>query len=239
MYSDCAFVSVVRLTPTLARCRRATCRHAGDGQRPSRLVAAVRVQHPRCRGVVTLERVADGRFAYDMKRALPDGRRKLVMTGVELLEKLVPLIPPTYANLTRFHGVFAPTSRLRTQVVPRPTTTPRAGGHPRSSLEPSRRRRSPRLAIALNDLCSTVRARSQMLRAMFVAWLILLAPALSTMTSTTAAPTTAPTTAPTAPATAPERPCASDVSDDDDVQATRGRTPTRVLSARSHNRQQR
>ncbi len=35
------------------------------------------------------------------------------MTGVELLEKLVPLIPPTYANLTRFHGVFAPTSRLR------------------------------------------------------------------------------------------------------------------------------
>jgi hypothetical protein len=29
----------------------------------------------------------------DVKRALPDGRRKLVMTGVELLEKLVPLIP--------------------------------------------------------------------------------------------------------------------------------------------------
>ena len=65
----------------------------------------------------------DGRFAYDMKRALPDGRRQLVMTGVELLEKLVPLIPPTYANLTRFHGVFAPTSRLRAKVVPRPPST--------------------------------------------------------------------------------------------------------------------
>jgi hypothetical protein len=79
-----------------------------------------------------LSELSDGRFAYDMKRALPDGRHRLVMTGVELLEKLVPLIPPTYANLTRFHGVFAPTSRLRTQVVPRPppktttteTTTP-------------------------------------------------------------------------------------------------------------------
>jgi hypothetical protein len=35
------------------------------------------------------------------------------MTGVELLEKLAPLIPPTHPNLTRFHGVFAPTSRLR------------------------------------------------------------------------------------------------------------------------------
>jgi hypothetical protein len=48
-----------------------------------------------------LSELHDGRFAYDMKRALPDGRRQLVMTGVEL-EKLVPLIPPTYANLTRF-----------------------------------------------------------------------------------------------------------------------------------------
>jgi hypothetical protein len=28
----------------------------------------------------------------DVKRALPGGRRKLVMTGVELLEKLVPLM---------------------------------------------------------------------------------------------------------------------------------------------------
>jgi hypothetical protein len=64
-----------------------------------------------------------GRFAYDMKRTLPDGRRQLVMTGVELLEKLVPLIPPTYANLTRFHDVFAPTSRLRDKVVPRPAST--------------------------------------------------------------------------------------------------------------------
>ena len=78
------------------------------------------------RGAVASSRLSelpDGRFAYDMKRALPDGRRQLVMTGVELLEKLVPLIPPTYANLTRFHGVFAPTSRLRDKVVPRPPST--------------------------------------------------------------------------------------------------------------------
>ena len=78
------------------------------------------------RGAVASSRLSelpDGRFAYDMKRALPDGRRQLVMTGAFLLEKLVPLIPPTYANLTRFHGVFAPTSRLRDKVVPRPAST--------------------------------------------------------------------------------------------------------------------
>ena len=73
------------------------------------------------RGALALSRLSelpDGRFAYDMKRSLPDGRSRLVMTGVELLKKLVPLVPPTYANLTRFHGVFAPTSRLRATVVP-------------------------------------------------------------------------------------------------------------------------
>ena len=63
-------------------------------------------------------RLDDGRFAYSMKRSLPDGRSQLVMTGVELLKKLVPLVPPAYANLTRFHGVFAPTSRLRALIVP-------------------------------------------------------------------------------------------------------------------------
>ena len=86
----------------------------------------MRLWRPRRRGAVASSRLSellDGRFAYDMKRPLPDGRRQLVMTGVELLGKLVPLIPPTYANLTRFHGVFAPTSRLRDKVVPRPAST--------------------------------------------------------------------------------------------------------------------
>ena len=49
-----------------------------------------------------MSELLEGRFAYDMKRPLQDGRRQLVMTGVELLEKLVLVILPTYANLTRF-----------------------------------------------------------------------------------------------------------------------------------------
>ena len=81
-----------------------------------------------------LTELKDGRFAYDMKRSLPDGRSRLVMTGVELLKKLVPLIPPTYANLTRFHGVFAPTSRLRSVVVPPPPVAVRA--EPVAKTEP-------------------------------------------------------------------------------------------------------
>jgi hypothetical protein len=37
------------------------------------------------------------------------------MTSAELPEKLVPMIQPLFANLNRFHGVFAPASRLRAE----------------------------------------------------------------------------------------------------------------------------
>jgi hypothetical protein len=50
-----------------------------------------------------LSELPDGRFALNMKRPLPDGRSRLVMTGVELFERIVPLIPPVYANLTPQH----------------------------------------------------------------------------------------------------------------------------------------
>lgn len=94
-----------------------------------------------------------------MKRPLPDGRTRLVLTGVDLLEKLVPLIPPVYANLTRFHGVFAPTSRLRPKVVPPPpaksppTPCPSTMPMPASaatSTEPSSKPSPPRSAYRLD-----------------------------------------------------------------------------------------
>ena len=67
-----------------------------------------------------LTELPDGRVAYHMKRPLPDGRTHLVLTGVELLRKLAPLIPPPRFHLLRFHGVFAPNSKLRSLVVPKP-----------------------------------------------------------------------------------------------------------------------
>ena len=89
------------------------------------------------RGALALSRLSrldDGRFAYKMKRSLPDGCSQLLMTGVELLKKLVPLVPPAYANLTRFHGVFAPTSRLRTLIVPAAPAPP-ADSSPAAPLD--------------------------------------------------------------------------------------------------------
>ncbi|QRK07344.1 transposase [Archangium violaceum] len=67
------------------------------------------------RGALALERLArmeDGRIAYRMKRPLPDGTTHLLFTGLELLRRVASLVPAPRANLTRFHGVFAPGAQL-------------------------------------------------------------------------------------------------------------------------------
>ncbi len=74
------------------------------------------------RGALALERLSrmeDGRIAYRMKRPLPDGTTRLLFTGLELLRRVASLVPPPRANLTRFHGVFAPCAKLRPFLVPR------------------------------------------------------------------------------------------------------------------------
>ena len=73
------------------------------------------------RGALALERLSraeDGRIAYRMKRPLPDGTTHLFFTGLELLRRVASLVPPPRANLTRFHGVFAPGAKLRPFLVP-------------------------------------------------------------------------------------------------------------------------
>jgi hypothetical protein len=73
------------------------------------------------RGALALERLSraeDGRIAYRMKRPLPDGTTHLLFTGLEFLRRVASLVPPPRANLTRFHGVFAPGAHLRPFLVP-------------------------------------------------------------------------------------------------------------------------
>ena len=72
------------------------------------------------RGPLTLGRLTkdgDDKYRYRMKRTV-GGKDELVLTGVELIEKLAVLIPPPRIHVVRFHGVFAPNCKLRSQVVP-------------------------------------------------------------------------------------------------------------------------
>jgi hypothetical protein len=66
-----------------------------------------------------LRRLPDGRITYKVKYSRPRSKYR-VMTPLELLARLASLIPPPRYPLSRFHGVLAPRSKWRKEVVPRP-----------------------------------------------------------------------------------------------------------------------
>jgi len=68
--------------------------------------------------VSRLRELPDGRLVYRMKRKAASGADELVLQPLELLRKLVALVPPPRVHLTRFHGVFAPNASARRRVVP-------------------------------------------------------------------------------------------------------------------------
>ena len=65
-----------------------------------------------------LERLADGRIAYRLKRVWSDGTSAIVLEPMDLVARLLPLVPPPRSNQIRFHGVLAPAASWRDQVVP-------------------------------------------------------------------------------------------------------------------------
>lgn len=70
---------------------------------------------------VALERLsqtADGKIIYRLKTQYSDGTTHVLFDPLELVEKVVALIPPPRANLLRYHGVFAPNSKDRSRIVP-------------------------------------------------------------------------------------------------------------------------
>ena len=115
------------------------------------------------RGPLSLERLSlrdHGKLAWRMKRPAPDGSTHLLLSPLQLVRKLAALVPPPRFNLTRFHGVFAPNSKLRARVVPTPppAAPPAQSPAPAStqSAPPSRptRRvcRNQRLLLSLQRL---------------------------------------------------------------------------------------
>ena len=59
-----------------------------------------------------------GQVIYRLKNAYDNGTTHIVLDPLDFLSRLASLIPRPRANLTRFHGVFAPNSKYRTLVIP-------------------------------------------------------------------------------------------------------------------------
>jgi ribosomal protein S27E len=64
-----------------------------------------------------LKELPDGRIALMMKSRWDDGTTHIVFQPKELIEKLVAIVPHPQTNQLIYHGVLAPHSRLRRQVV--------------------------------------------------------------------------------------------------------------------------
>ncbi|WP_414654121.1 hypothetical protein [Hyalangium sp.] len=78
-----------------------------------------------------------------MKRPLPDGTTHLLFTGLELLRRVASLVPAPRANLTRFHGVFAPGAKLRPFLVPQAEET--SAGSEAAAKQEQMKERTPRV----------------------------------------------------------------------------------------------
>jgi hypothetical protein len=65
-----------------------------------------------------LEERPDGTLALRLKTRWRDGTTYIVMERHELIDRLVPLIPPPRAHQVRYHGILAPCASQRDRVVP-------------------------------------------------------------------------------------------------------------------------
>jgi hypothetical protein len=69
-----------------------------------------------------LEKRPDGRLTLRLKTCWRDGTTHILMERSELIERLVPLIPPPRAHQVRYHGILAPCASQRDWIVSRPAT---------------------------------------------------------------------------------------------------------------------
>lgn len=73
------------------------------------------------RPALCLERLSqrpDGRVQWQLKRPFRDGTTHFVFTPEDFIARLAALVPRPQHNLTRYHGVFAPSATLRSRITP-------------------------------------------------------------------------------------------------------------------------
>ena len=59
----------------------------------------------------------DGRIAYALRHPWRDGTTAVLFEPLELIEKLVAIVPAPRGHMVRYHGVLAARSRWRAEVV--------------------------------------------------------------------------------------------------------------------------
>jgi len=65
-----------------------------------------------------LSLASNGNVIVALKTPYDDGTSHVVLSPMEFMGRLAALVPKPRVNLTRFHGVFSPRSKLREHIVP-------------------------------------------------------------------------------------------------------------------------
>jgi len=95
--------------------------HVGAGQR-DRLAKLVRymARPPVAGSRLKRSESSPGDLEYTLKQRWRDGTTAVLLSPMELMEKLAALVPPGRMHLTRYFGVFASCSKWRSEIVLRP-----------------------------------------------------------------------------------------------------------------------
>jgi len=67
----------------------------------------------------SLQRLSEDEYGFKLKTPWSDGTTHIILSPMELIEKLAALVPPPRINQVRYHGVLAPNSKNRAAVVPK------------------------------------------------------------------------------------------------------------------------
>ena len=95
--------------------------HAGIDIAPGQRQKLERLCRYVSRPPVAVDRMAltsSGQVRYTLKTPYRDGTTHIVLEPLDLMARLAALVPPPRMHLTRYHGVFAPHSKLRSAVTP-------------------------------------------------------------------------------------------------------------------------
>ena len=95
--------------------------HAGLDIQPGERAKLERLCRYVSRPPVATERLAltpSGQVRYPLKTPYRDGTTHIVLEPLDLMARLAALVPPPRMHLTRYHGVFAPHSKLRAAITP-------------------------------------------------------------------------------------------------------------------------
>jgi hypothetical protein len=93
----------------------ATCVEAGDKDGLERLCQYV-ARPPLAAG--SLKMHSDDLLSFKLKTPWSDGTTHLILSPLELIEKLAALVPPPRKNIVRYHGVLGPHAKNRDKIVP-------------------------------------------------------------------------------------------------------------------------